>query len=192
MKKVSYILFVSVICLLSYSCGKENCTDNYLGVLKIDGKKGDKVLVKYVGPKKRNYESEFGFNSVENELPYYNYFMPNTICSSKDFKKNNYDFLEIRNLGTEDVYVFTVLEGPEIDRFSNHLRYISLARIYGKQDEDPNYDYTKDKSFEGIRLDYVNRYDFYEQLLKDKYPYIIKLAPQQTCIIRWGGGISML
>lgn len=193
MKRILLISVGIIVATLICSCFGETCTDNYLGALKVDGKGGGKVLVKYIGPKKRNYEVEFRFNSVGNELPYYNYFMPNTICRSKDFKKNNYNFLEIKNLSSESVYVCAVLSGAEIDRHPNYVRYTSLLDIYSKQDQDPNYDYTKDKSFESVQLDYMDRYDFYERLLKENYPYIIKLAPQQGCVMKWGGlGIKAL
>ena len=86
--------------------------------------------------------------------------------------------------------MLSFVECLRVQKLINYLiayRNKCLLEIYGKQDQDSNYDYTKDKQFEGVKLDYVDRYEFYEQLIKDKYPYIIKLAPQQTCIMKWGG-----
>ena len=187
MKRIFIILCLAIASILSYSCNGETCTSGYMGALKIDEKKADKISIKYIGPKKRSYETEFGFYPPEQNLPYFQRKEAMTNCNSKDFKAQGYNFLEIQNLGTENVIICGVLEGTEVDKLSNSLRNKCLLEIYGKQDQDPNYDYTKDKQFEGIKLDYVDRYEFYEQLIKDKYPYIIKLAPQQTCIMKWGG-----
>ena len=185
MKRIFFILCLAIASILSYSCNGETCTSGYMGALKIDEKKADKVFIKYIGPKKRNYEQEFNFSS-NNTLPYGRFFYSSTICSTEDFKNNNYDFLEIKNLDTENsIYVCAVTEGAEIDNAEYYYRYVDLLKIYDNQDKDPNYDYKKDKYFE--RVNYVDRYEFYEQLIKDKYPYIIKLAPQQTCIMKWGG-----
>ncbi|MDO4782597.1 MAG: hypothetical protein Q4A09_05180 [Capnocytophaga felis] len=119
--------------------------------------------------------------------------MVNTICKTNDFKNHNYDFLEFKNLGTEDIYICAVLDGREVERIPHYVYYVKLLEIYDKQDQDPNYDYTKDKYFESVRNDYMDRYDFYERLLKENYPYIIKLAPQQGCVMKWGGlGIKAL
>lgn len=186
MKRILLVLTgVLIGAVLFCSCFDETCTSGYLGVIKIDGKKADKISIKYIGPQKRNYELEFMFNFIENELPYYKYFLANSICSSKDFRNNRHNFLEIKNLSSESVYICAVLDGAEIDRHPNYVLYASLLDIYGKQDKDPNYDYTKDTQYENIKKNYLDRYEFYEQLLKENYPYIIKLEPQKTCIMKW-------
>lgn len=187
MKKYIHILILGIISLSNSSCDDifgETCTSGYVGHMKIDGKKNDKVFVKYIGPDKRKYKTEFRFDTELN-VPYFGSFIANSICSSKDFRKKNYDFLEIQNLSSENIYICAVLSGAEVDKSPNYVRYVSLLAIYGKQDKDPTYDYTKDKEFEGVKLDYVDRYEFYEQLLKENYPYIIKLEPKKICIMKW-------
>ena len=185
MKRIFFILCLAIASILSYSCFGETCTAEYGVVLKIDGKKDDKVSIKYIGPDKRNYKKGFRFSGSEENIPHNHISGAGTVCNTEDFRKhNNYDFLEMKNLSAESIYVCAVLNGPEIDRIPDYYRYASLLKIYGKQDQDPNYDYTKDKQFEGVKLDYVDRHEFYEQLIKDKYPYIIKLEPQQTCIMK--------
>lgn len=185
MKRILLTLIGIIISLLMYSCMDKTCTSGYMVHLKIDGKKDDKVFIRYIGPKKENYEKEFRFYPLEHNLPYFQRRETMTNCYSKDFRNHNYDFLEIQNLGTEDIIICGVIEGVEVDKLPNSLRNVCLLTIYGKQDKDPTYDYTKDKEFEGIKLDYVDRYEFYEQLLKENYPYIIKLEPKKICIMKW-------
>lgn len=184
MKRIICILLTSIIFFVTNACDRETCTDNYIGTLKIDGKKGDNVFIKYVGPKQRKYEIEFMFSPLENKLPYHNYFLPHTICSTKDFKNHNHNFLHIKNTSEEDIIICGVFSGAEIDEHPEETYYRNLLDIYNKQDKDPNYDYTKDKHFTGIK--YMERSQFYKKLLQENYPYIIKLAPQKECIMKWG------
>ena len=183
-QKISF-LAVILVSVLTFSCMDKTCTSGYLVHLKVDGKKGEKVLIEYIGPKKENYEKQFGFYPSEHSLPYFQRRDAMTNCYSKDFKKQNYDFLKIQNLGSEEIIICGVPEGAEVDDLPNYLRNKCLLEIYGNQDKDPNYDYTKDKQFDGVKLDYVDRNTFYEQLINANYPYIIKLKPQKSCIMKW-------
>ena len=160
----------------------ETCTSAYLGPLKIDGKKGGSISVKYIGPNERKYREEFNFYPEINTMPYSKFFVAHTICKTKDFRHRGYEFLEIENLSPEDMYIFAFTNGAEVDENPKGY-YLQLFYIYKKQDKDPTYDYTRDPLVKEVR--YVDRYELYEQLIRENYPYIIKLAPQKKCIMKW-------
>ena len=160
----------------------ETCTSSYFGELRIDGKKGGSISVKYIGPNERKYREEFKFYPEINTMPYSKFFVAHTICKTKDFRHRGYEFLEIENLSSEDMYIFAATNGAEVDENPKGY-YLQLFYIYKKQDKDPTYDYTRDPSVKEVR--YVDRYELYEQLVRENYPYIIKLAPQKRCIMKW-------
>lgn len=193
MKILLHFLALAIICSFISSCCGETCSSGYEGTIKIDGKKGTKFSVKYIGPDKRKYKQEFGFNNTENFAPYFNEFHAFTICKTKHFQKNNYNFLEIKNLGNDIIYICVFFMGAEIDEHSKYAEYSTLLEIYNKQDENPNYDYSQDNFFKNTKLEYINRYDFYQKLKKEKYPYFIELQPNKTCIVKWNNlGIQVL
>ena len=80
------------------------------------------------------------------------------------------------------MYIFAFTNGAEVDENPKGY-YLQLFYIYKKQDKDPTYDYTRDPLVKEVR--YVDRYELYEQLIRENYPYIIKLAPQKKCIMKW-------
>ena len=184
MKRILLIFVTIISSILANSCffSYENCTSSYFGELRIDGKKGGSISVKYIGPNERKYREEFKFYPEINTMPYSKFFVAHTICKTKDFRHRGYEFLEIENLSPEDMYIFAVTNGAEVDEnFKGY--YLQLFYIYKKQDKDPTYDYTRDPLVKEVR--YVDRYELYEQLVRENYPYIIKLAPQKKCIMKW-------
>ena len=180
MKRILLIFVTIISSILANSCffSYENCTSSYFGELRIDGKKGGSISVKYIGPNERKYREEFKFYPEINTMPYSKFFIAHTICKTKDFRHRGYEFLEIENLSSEDMYIFAFTNGAEVDENPKGY-YLQLFYIYKKQDKDPTYDYTRDP------LVYVDRYELYEQLIRENYPYIIKLAPQKKCIMKW-------
>ena len=184
MKRILLIFVTIISSILANSCffSYENCTSSYFGELRIDGKKGGSISVKYIGPNERKYREEFKFYPEINTMPYSKFFIAHTICKTKDFRHRGYEFLEIENLSPEDMYIFASTNGAEVDEnFKGY--YLQLFYIYKKQDKDPTYDYTRDPLVKEVR--YVDRYELYEQLIRENYPYIIKLAPQKKCIMKW-------
>ena len=193
MKRILLIFVTIISSILVNSCffSYETCTSAYFGELRIDGKKGGSISVKYIGPNERKYREEFKFYPEINTMPYSKFFVAHTICKTKDFRHRGYEFLEIENLSSEDMYIFAVLTGAEVDENPNFVYYQQLFHIYEKQDKDPTYDYTRDPSVKEVR--YVDRYELYEQLVRENYPYIIKLAPQKRCIMKWNNlGMKVL
>ena len=184
MKRILLIFVTIISSILANSCffSYENCTSSYFGELRIDGKKGGSISVKYIGPNERKYREEFKFYPEINTMPYSKFFIAHTICKTKDFRHRGYEFLEIENLSSEDMYIFAATNGAEVDENPKGY-YLQLFYIYKKQDKDPTYDYTRDPSVKEVR--YVDRYELYEQLIRENYPYIIKLAPQKKCIMKW-------
>jgi len=184
MKRILLIFVTIISSILANSCffSYENCTSSYFGELRIDGKKGGSISVKYIGPNERKYREEFKFYPEINTMPYSKFFIAHTICKTKDFRHRGYEFLEIENLSSEDMYIFAATNGAEVDENPKGY-YLQLFYIYKKQDKDPTYDYTRDPSVKEVR--YVDRYELYEQLVRENYPYIIKLAPQKRCIMKW-------
>ena len=184
MKRILLIFVTIISSILANSCffSYENCTSSYFGELRIDGKKGGSISVKYIGPNERKYREEFKFYPEINTMPYSKFFIAHTICKTKDFRHRGYEFLEIENLSSEDMYIFASTNGAEVDENPKGY-YLQLFYIYKKQDKDPTYDYTRDPSVKEVR--YVDRYELYEQLIRENYPYIIKLAPQKKCIMKW-------
>ena len=184
MKRILLIFVTIISSILANSCffSYENCTSSYFGELRIDGKKGGSISVKYIGPNERKYREEFNFYPEINTMPYSKFFVAHTICKTKDFRHRGYEFLEIENLSSEDMYIFAFTNGAEVDENPKGY-YLQLFYIYKKQDKDPTYDYTRDPSVKEVR--YVDRYELYEQLIRENYPYIIKLAPQKKCIMKW-------
>ncbi|WP_462352766.1 hypothetical protein [Capnocytophaga leadbetteri] len=175
MKRILLIFVTIISSILANSCffSYENCTSSYFGELRIDGKKGGSISVKYIGPNERKYREEFKFYPEINTMPYSKFFVAHTICKTKDFRHRGYEFLEIENLSPEDMYIFAATNGAEVDEnFKGY--YLQLFYIYKKQDKDPTYDYTRDPLVKEVR--YVDRYELYEQLIRENYPYIIKLA----------------
>ena len=184
MKRILLIFVTIISSILANSCffSYENCTSSYFGELRIDGKKGGSISVKYIGPNERKYREEFKFYPERHTMPYSKFFVAHTICKTKDFRHRGYEFLEIENLSPEDMYIFAATNGAEVDEnFKGY--YLQLFYIYKKQDKDPTYDYTRDPLVKEVR--YVDRYELYEQLIRENYPYIIKLAPQKKCIMKW-------
>ena len=184
MKRILLIFVTIISSILANSCffSYETCTSSYFGELRIDGKKGGSISVKYIGPNERKYREEFKFYPEINTMPYSKFFVAHTICKTKDFRHRGYEFLEIENLSSEDMYIFAATNGAEVDENPKGY-YLQLFYIYKKQDKDPTYDYTRDPSVKEVR--YVDRYELYEQLVRENYPYIIKLAPQKRCIMKW-------
>ena len=184
MKQILLIFVTIISSILVNSCffSYETCTSSYFGELRIDGKKGGSISVKYIGPNERKYREEFKFYPEINTMPYSKFFVAHTICKTKDFRHRGYEFLEIENLSSEDMYIFAATNGAEVDENPKGY-YLQLFYIYKKQDKDPTYDYTRDPSVKEVR--YVDRYELYEQLIRENYPYIIKLAPQKKCIMKW-------
>ena len=184
MKQILLIFVTIISSILVNSCffSYETCTSSYFGELRIDGKKGGSISVKYIGPNERKYREEFKFYPEINTMPYSKFFVAHTICKTKDFRHRGYEFLEIENLSSEDMYIFAATNGAEVDENPKGY-YLQLFYIYKKQDKDPTYDYTRDPSVKEVR--YVDRYELYEQLVRENYPYIIKLAPQKRCIMKW-------
>lgn len=184
MKKFYFL--IGCIIILFHSCTGKTCTSAYLGTVRIEGQQNSKVFIKYIGPEKSDYGSfvNFGFTQTEYTFPFNHSFMLETFCDAKDFKNHNHNFLYIKNTSEEDIIICAVLSGAEIDEHPEETYYRNLLDIYNKQDKDPNYDYTKDKHFTGI--EYMERNQFYKKLLQENYPYIIKLAPQKECIMKWG------
>ena len=192
MKRILLIFVTIISSILANSCffSYENCTSSYFGELRIDGKKGGSISVKYIGPNERKYREEFKFYPEINTMPYSKFFIAHTICKTKDFRHRGYEFLEIENLSSEDMYIFAFTNGAEVDENPKEY-YVQLFYIYKKQDKDPTYDYTRDPSVKEVR--YVDRYELYEQLVRENYPYIIKLAPQKRCIMKWNNlGMKVL
>ena len=186
MKKiVLFIIFILVVLLSSSCLLTETCTGTYCGDIKIDGKERGRMLIDYIGPDKRKYKQEIGYNSQEVIIPYYYSFLANTVCKTKDFKKNDYNFLRITNLDAEDIFICSNLLGQEIDNKLLPNEYGKLLLIYHEQDLNPNYDYKTDGRFKDI--EYIDRYELYKKLEAEKYPYFIKLPPQKSCIMKWGG-----
>ena len=173
MKRILLIFVTIISSILVNSCffSYETCTSAYLGPLKIDGKKGGSISVKYIGPNERKYREEFNFYPEINTMPYSKFFIAHTICKTKDFRHRGYEFLEIENLSPEDMYIFAFTNGAEVDENPKEY-YVQLFYIYKKQDKDPTYDYTRDPLVKEVR--YVDRYELYEQLIRENYPYIIK------------------
>ena len=184
MKRILLIFVTIISSILANSCffSYENCTSSYFGELRIDGKKGGSISVKYIGPNERKYREEFKFYPEINTMPYSKFFVAHTICKTKDFRHRDYEFLEIENLSPEDMYIFAFTNGAEVDENPKEY-YVQLFYIYKKQDKDPTYDYTRDPLVKEVR--YVDRYELYEQLIRENYPYIIKLAPQKKCRMKW-------
>ena len=192
MKRILLIFVTIISSILANSCffSYENCTSSYFGELRIDGKKGGSISVKYIGPNERKYREEFNFYPEINTMPYSKFFVAHTICKTKDFRHRGYEFLEIENLSSEDMYIFAFTNGAEVDENPKGY-YLQLFYIYKKQDKDPTYDYTRDPLVKEVR--YVDRYELYEQLVRENYPYIIKLAPQKRCIMKWNNlGMKVL
>ena len=184
MKQILLIFVTIISSILVNSCffSYETCTSAYFGELRIDGKKGGSISVKYIGPNERKYREEFKFYPEINTMPYSKFFIAHTICKTKDFRNSRYAFLEIENITPEDMYLFAFTNGAEVDENPKEY-YVQLFYIYKKQDKDPTYDYTREPVVKEVR--YVDRYELYEQLIRENYPYIIKLAPQKKCIMKW-------
>ena len=192
MKRILLIFVTIISSILANSCffSYENCTSSYFGELRIDGKKGGSISVKYIGPNERKYREEFKFYPEINTMPYSKFFIAHTICKTKDFRHRGYEFLEIENLSPEDMYIFAFTNGAEVDENPKEY-YVQLFYIYKKQDKDPTYDYTRDPLVKEVR--YVDRYELYEQLIRENYPYIIKLDPQKKCRMKWNNlGMKVL
>ena len=189
MKKRIVFLPIIVICILFSSCedwSLMTCTDGYVACLRIDGNKNQSVIVEYIGPRQRKYESNFNFSPKEVQIPYTKGTWADTKCRGKHFKKNNYNFLHITNKSTDMIYICATISGKETEgNFSFHHNLCDLFAIYHEQDLNPHYDYKKDKNFQGV--EYMDRYELYKKLEAEKYPYFIKLPPQKSCIMKWGG-----